>query len=83
MSFFLTFSIYFGIAFAIALIVGYIYEKELVEAERVIVKYIKLKIRARKAGLSVEEYVDNLKAQKRKTESQQNSTIINFSDYVA
>ncbi len=83
MSFFLTFSIYFGIAFAIALIVGYFYEKELVEAERVIVKYIKLKIKAHKAGMSVEEYVDNLKAQKRQRAAQQTSGIINFNDYVA
>ena len=83
MSVFLTFSVCFGIVFAVALIVGYFYEKELVEAERLIVKYIRLRIRARKAGMSTEEYVEYLKARKAQRLAEQNSNVINLSDYVA
>lgn len=82
MSLFLTLSIAFGIVFAIAVVLGYLYEKELVEVERVVFKYIRLKIKARKAGMSVEEYVESLKA-KKASQIRVNSNIISFEDYVA
>ncbi len=82
MSLFLTLSIAFGIVFAIAVVLGYLYEKELVEVERVVFKYIRLKIKARKAGMSVEEYVESLKA-KKSSQTRVNSNIICFEDYVA
>ncbi|MBQ2828489.1 MAG: hypothetical protein IJF20_04510 [Clostridia bacterium] len=82
MSLFLTLSIAFGIVFAIAVVLGYLYEKELVEVERVVFKYIRLKIKARKAGMSVEEYVESLKA-KKASQTRVSSNIISFEDYVA
>jgi len=82
MSLFLTLSIAFGIVFAIAVVLGYLYEKELVEVERVVFKYIRLKIKARKAGMSIEEYVESLKA-KKASQIRVNSNIISFEDYVA
>ncbi|MBE6755678.1 MAG: hypothetical protein E7555_04415 [Ruminococcaceae bacterium] len=82
MSLFLTLSIAFGIVFAIAVVLGYLYEKELVEVERVVFKYIRLRIKARKAGMSVEEYVKSLKA-KKASQTRVNSNIISFEDYVA
>ncbi len=82
MSLFLSLSIFFGMVFAVAIVLGYLYEKELVEVERVVFKYIKLKIKARKAGMTVEEYVDSLKA-KKSADARVNSNIISFEDYVA
>lgn len=83
MSLFLTFSIAFGIVFAIALVLGYLYEKELVEFEHIVVKYIRLKIKARKAGMSVEEYVENIRAERAARRDDISSKIISFEDYVA
>ncbi len=82
MSLFLTLSIAFGIVFAIAVVLGYLYEKELVEVERVVFKYIRLKMKARKSGMSVEEYVKSLKA-KKAPQTRVSSNIISFEDYVA
>lgn len=82
MSLFLTLSIVFGIVFAFAVVLGYLYEKELVEVEQVVFKYIRLRIKARKAGMSVEEYVESLKA-KKSSQAKSSSNIISFEDYVA
>lgn len=82
MSLFLTLSIVFGIVFAFAVVLGYLYEKELVEVEQIVFKYIRLRIKARKAGMSVEEYVESLKA-KKSSQSKVSSNIISFEDYVA
>lgn len=83
MSLFLTFSIAFGIVFAIAIVLGYLYEKELVEFEQIIVKYIRLKIKARKAGMSVEEYVESIRAERAARREDASSKIISFEEYVA
>ena len=82
MSLFLTLSIVFGIVFAFAVVLGYLYEKELVEVEQIVFKYIRLRIKARKAEMSVEEYVESLKA-KRSSQAKVSSNIISFEDYVA
>ncbi len=83
MSLFLTLSIAFGIVFAIAVVLGYLYEKELIEVEQVVFKYIKLKIKARKAGVSVEEYVAGIRAERAAQRAKADSKIISFEDYVA
>ena len=64
MSLGLTLTIIFGIVFSIAIFVGFLYEKELAEFERILVKYIRLKIKAKKAGMSVEDYAKMLKSKK-------------------
>lgn len=83
MSLFLTLSIAFGIVFAIAVVLGYLYEKELIEVEQVVFKYIKLKIKARKAGMSVEQYVAGIRAERVAQRAEASSKIISFEDYVA
>ena len=62
MSFALTATIIFGVVFAIALFIGFVYEKELSEFERIVFRFIRLKIEAKKAGMTVEEYVKAKKA---------------------
>ncbi len=64
MSLGLTLTIVFGVIFSIALFVGFLYEKELAEFERILLRYLKLKIKARKAGVSVEDYVKAKRMQK-------------------
>lgn len=81
MSLFLSLSIFFGMVFAVAIVLGYLYEKELVEIERIVFKYIRLKMRARKAGMSTEEYVESLKA--KKAQANVSSNIVRFDDWVA
>lgn len=82
MSLGLTLTIVFGVIFSTALFVGFLYEKELAEFERILFRYLKLKIKARKAGVSVEEYV---KA-KRKQKASQNknyANVISIENWVA
>ena len=64
MSLSLTLLIVFGVVFAAALFAGFLYEKELKEFERILVRYLKLRAKARKSGLSVEDYVKAKKMQK-------------------
>lgn len=82
MSLGLTLTIIFGIVFAIALFAGFLYEKELVEFERILFRYIKLKIKAHKAGISVEEYV-KAKKEKKYVKNETYSNVIRLDDWVA
>lgn len=79
MSLGLTLTIIFGVIFAIALFVGFLYERELAEFERIVFKYIKLKIRAYKSGISVEEYVKAKKSAREKAYA----NVISFDDHAA
>ncbi len=79
MSLGLTLTIIFGVIFAIALFVGFLYEKELAEFERIVFKYIKLKIYAYKSGISVEEYVNAKKSAREKAYA----NVIRFDDHAA
>lgn len=82
MSLGLTLTIIFGIVFSIAIFVGFLYEKELAEFERILVKYIRLKIEAKKAGMSVEEYAKMKKARKN-VQAEKSSNIIYLDNWVA
>lgn len=82
MSLGLTLTIVFGVIFAVALFVGFLYEKELAEFERILFRYIRLKAKARKAGVSVEEYVKIRKMQKASREKAY-SNVVSFNDWVA
>lgn len=82
MSFGLTLTIIFGIIFSIALFIGFLYEKELAQFERILVKYIRLKIKAKKAGMSVEEYAKMLKSRKT-AKAEAPSNIIYLNSWVA
>ncbi len=64
MSLELTLSIIFAIVFAVLLFIGFLYEKELVQFEKIVFSYIRLSIKARKAGMSTEEYVKRQKLKK-------------------
>lgn len=64
MSLGLTLSFVFGIIFAILLFIGFLYEKELVQFEKILFSYIKLSFKARKAGMTTEEYVKSKKIKK-------------------
>lgn len=82
MSLGLTLTIVFGVIFAIALFVGFLYEKELAEFEKILFRYIGLKMRARKAGVSVEDYVKAKKMQKA-AQSRNYSNVVRFEEWVA
>ncbi len=82
MSVALTLAIIFGMIFAIAIFVGFLYEKEIAEFERIVFKYIKLRMQARKAGLSIEEYMKTKRKAKSSSEKIY-SNIISFDSYVA
>ena len=82
MSLSLTLLIVFGVIFAAALFAGFLYEKELAEFERILVRYIKLKIKARKAGVSVEDYVKAKRMQKAAHASNY-SNVVSFENFVA
>ena len=82
MSLGLTLTIVFGVIFAVALFVGFLYEKELAEFERILFRYIKLKIKARKAGVSVEDYVKAKRMQKA-SQNKNYANVINFENWVA
>ncbi len=82
MTFGLTFSVVFGVIFAAALILGFCFEKDLKEFETVLFKFIKLKIKAYRSGMSVEEYVQMKRSQKRCT-AKAHSNVIDFNDWVA
>lgn len=64
MSLGLTLSIIFAMVFAVLLFIGFLYEKEIVQFEKIVFSYIKLSIKARKAGMSTEEYVKSRKVRK-------------------
>ena len=82
MSLSLTLLIVFGVVFAAALFAGFLYEKELKEFERILVRYLKLRAKARKAGLSVEDYVKARKMQKA-AQSKNYSNVVSFDNWVA
>ncbi len=82
MSLSLTLLIVFGVIFAAALFAGFLYEKELKEFERILVRYLKLKAKARKAGVSVEDYVKAKKMQK-VTQTKNYSNVVSFDNWVA
>lgn len=82
MSLGLTLTIVFGVIFAVALFVGFLYEKELAEFERILFRYIKLKIKARKAGVSVEDYV-KAKRMQRASQNKNYANVISFENWVA
>lgn len=82
MSLSLTLLIVFGVVFAAALFAGFLYEKELKEFERILVRYLKLRAKARKAGLSVEDYVKAKKMQKA-AQSKKYSNVVSFDNWVA
>ena len=82
MSLGLTLTIVFGVIFAIALFVGFLYEKELAEFERILFRYVKLKIKARKAGVSVEDYV-KAKRMQRASQNKNYANVISFENWVA
>lgn len=82
MSLGLTLTIVFGVIFAVALFVGFLYEKELAEFERILFRYIKLKIKARKAGVSVEDYVKAKRMQKA-SQNKNYANVISFENWVA
>ncbi len=82
MSLGLTLTIVFGVIFAIALFIGFLYEKELAEFEKILVRYIRLKIKARKAGMSVEDYVKAKKMQKA-VQTRSCSNLVRMEDWVA
>ena len=82
MSLSLTLLIVFGVVFAAALFAGFLYEKELKEFERILVRYLKLRAKARKAGLSVEDYVKVKKMQKA-AQSKNYSNVVSFDNWVA
>ncbi len=82
MSLGLTLTIVFGVIFSIALFVGFLYEKELAEFERILFRYLKLKIKARKAGVSVEDYVKAKRMQKT-SQNKNYANVISIEDWVA
>ncbi len=82
MSFGLAFTIVFGVIFSIALFFGFLYEKELKEFETVLVRFIKLKRKAKKMGLTPDEYV-NMKRSQRKSAEPDFSNVINLNEWVA
>lgn len=82
MSLSLTLLIVFGVVFAAALFVGFLYEKELKEFEMILVRYLKLKSKARKAGLSVEDYVKAKRMQKA-AQTRNYSNVVSFENFVA
>ena len=82
MSLSLTLLIVFGVVFAAALFAGFLYEKELKEFERILGRYLKLRAKARKAGLSVEDYVKVKKMQKA-AQSKNYSNVVSFDNWVA
>ncbi len=82
MSLGLTLTIIFGVVFAVVLFIGFVYEKELAEFERILFKYIRLKIKAHKAGMSVEEYARKQKMKKAVPE-RKISNVIYLDDWVA
>ena len=82
MSLSLTLLIVFGVIFAAALFVGFLYEKELKEFEKILVRYLKLKAKARKAGVSVEDYVKAKKMQKA-AQTRNYSNVVSFDNRVA
>ncbi len=82
MSLGLTLTIVFGVFFSIALFVGFLYEKELAEFERILFRYLKLKIKARKAGVSVEDYVKAKRMQKT-SQNKNYANVISIENWVA
>lgn len=82
MSLGLTLTIVFGVIFSTALFVGFLYEKELAEFERILFRYLKLKIKARKAGVSVEDYVKAKRMQKA-SQSKNYANVISIENWVA
>ena len=82
MSLSLTLLIVFGVIFAAALFVGFLYEKELKEFEKILVRYLKLKAKARKAGVSVEDYVKAKRMQKA-AQTRNYSNVVSFDNRVA
>ncbi|MBE6784011.1 MAG: hypothetical protein E7536_08370 [Ruminococcaceae bacterium] len=82
MSLGLTLSIIFAIVFSVALFFGFVYEKELKEFETIVFKYVKLVLKAKKAGVSVEEYV-RMKKSGKTIKTEQPSNIIYFEDWAA
>ena len=82
MSLSLTLLIVFGVIFAATLFAGFLYEKELVEFERILVRYLKLRAKARKAGVSVEDYVKAKKMQKA-VQTGNYSNVVSFDNRVA
>lgn len=82
MSLSLTLLIVFGVIFAAALFTGFLYEKELKEFEVILVRYLKLKAKARKAGVSVEDYVKAKRMQKT-AQTRSYSNVVSFDNRVA
>lgn len=82
MSLGLTLTIVFGVIFSTALFVGFLYEKELAEFERILFRYLKLKIKARKAGVSVEDYVKAKRMQKA-SQNKNYANVISIENWVA
>lgn len=82
MSLGLTLTIVFGVIFSIALFIGFLYEKELAEFERILFRYLKLKMKARKAGVSVEDYVKAKKMQKT-VQNKNYANVISIENWVA
>ena len=82
MSFGLTFTIIFGVVFSIALFFGFLYEKELKEFEKILLRYVRIKLKAKELGMSTQEYVD-MKRRAKKTQKADFSNVINFNDWVA
>lgn len=82
MSLGLTLSIIFAIVFSVALFFGFVYEKELKEFETIVFKYVKLVLKAKKAGMSVEEYA-RMKKSKKNIKTEKASNIIYIEDWVA
>lgn len=82
MSFGLTFTIIFGVVFSIALFFGFLYEKELKEFEKILLRYVRIKLKAKELGMSTQEYVE-MKRRAKKTPKADFSNVINFNDWVA
>lgn len=82
MSFGLTFTIIFGVVFSIALFFGFLYEKELKEFEKILLRYVRIKLKAKELGMSTQEYVE-MKRRAKKTQKADLSNVINFNDWVA
>ncbi len=82
MSLSLTLLIVFGVIFAAALFAGFLYEKELKEFEKILVRYLKLRAKARKAGVSVEDYVKAKRMQKA-ARTRSYSNVVSFDNWVA
>ncbi len=82
MSLSLTLLIVFGVIFAAVLFVGFLYEKELKEFEKILVRYLKLKLKAHKAGVSVEDYVKAKRMQKA-VQTRNYSNVVSFDNRVA